>query len=233
MKLQSCTKGTCDLCKIILPEWLSILQQNAKSFSIKKGGIILKQGDKVDGIYFISEGYCKVHKKWGDKELIVRFAKNGNIIGHRGLGKIKNFPISATALTNMQVCFIPLQIFKLTLQTNTQYLLAFSEFLISELQNTETHFQHLMNFNAKEKIAYSLCFLFYNFGEPLTNTINFPITKQDISAYIGIAYETAFKEISLLLEEGIITYENKYFKILKIEYLENIVQLAQENFTRH
>ena len=34
----------------------------------------------VTAMYFVYEGATKVHKKWGDKELIVRFAKKGHIV---------------------------------------------------------------------------------------------------------------------------------------------------------
>ena len=39
------------------------------------------------GIYFVTSGTVKVHKKWGtEKEIILRFACKGDIFGHRGLG---------------------------------------------------------------------------------------------------------------------------------------------------
>jgi CRP/FNR family transcriptional regulator len=42
----------------------------------------------VAGVYFVYKGIVKVHKQWGDKELIIRFANQGQIFGHRGLGII-------------------------------------------------------------------------------------------------------------------------------------------------
>ncbi len=41
----------------------------------------------MTGIWFINRGKFKVHKQWGeDKELIVRLARDGDIVGHRGMG---------------------------------------------------------------------------------------------------------------------------------------------------
>ena len=43
--------------------------------------------------------------KWSDdKELIIRFAANGAILGHRGLGSKMVYTVSATALEPLVVC---------------------------------------------------------------------------------------------------------------------------------
>jgi CRP-like cAMP-binding protein len=51
--------------------------------------LFFTEDEEVKGIFFINKGKAKVHKQWGDKELIVRFAGQGDIVGHRGLGKKK------------------------------------------------------------------------------------------------------------------------------------------------
>ena len=52
---------------------------------VRKGKTIFKEGDPVEGIYFMYTGWVKIHKEWTHpKELILRFAGAGEIIGHRG-----------------------------------------------------------------------------------------------------------------------------------------------------
>lgn len=54
-----------------------------------------------------------MHKKWGDdEELIVRFAKKGDIIGHRILSNDISYPVSATAIEPVTTCFIDLDFLK-------------------------------------------------------------------------------------------------------------------------
>ncbi|WP_438871805.1 Crp/Fnr family transcriptional regulator, partial [Pedobacter panaciterrae] len=116
---KACDLQSCLMCRLVLKEWKLPIENHRKNFLVKKGEVIIKEGDPVNGIYFVNKGKVKIHKTWGDKELIVRFASNGAIIGHRGLStKSAIFPISATALEATSVCFIDLDFFMSTLKIN-------------------------------------------------------------------------------------------------------------------
>ena len=100
------------MCKNCKPEWLKAIEANRQSLHFKKGEALFHEGDPVTGMYFIYSGVVKVHKKWSDdKELILRFAKKGAIVGHRGLGNDTIYPITATALTATDICFVDLDFF--------------------------------------------------------------------------------------------------------------------------
>src|SRR5258708_34059437 len=102
-----CDLKSCFMCRLCLEEWKPAITAYKKNFYYNKGELILEEGDKVKGIFFVLKGSVKVHKKWGDeKELIIRFAKEGGIFGHRGLGDDAVYPISATALEPTTVCYI-------------------------------------------------------------------------------------------------------------------------------
>ncbi len=74
-------------------------------------------------MFFINKGLVKVHKRWdAEKEMILRFAGDGAIVGHRGLGGDTIYPVSGTALTNTGVCFVNIDFFTATLKTNAAYL---------------------------------------------------------------------------------------------------------------
>jgi CRP/FNR family transcriptional regulator len=93
--LRGCNLEKCFLCSNTVPEWRETIGLHKQNLKFKKGGVIFSEGQPVTGIYFVYEGTAKVHKKWGgDKELIIRFAANGAIMGHRGLG------------SKMTACFI-------------------------------------------------------------------------------------------------------------------------------
>ena len=97
----------CFLCKHCLPEWKGAIEANKQSIRYKKGQSIFREGESVDGIYFIESGAVKVHQSWGsNKELILHFAGAGDVVGHRGQGNDAVFPISASALENTSACLI-------------------------------------------------------------------------------------------------------------------------------
>src|SRR6476661_6821782 len=95
----NCDLSSCFLCRLSLPDWLPAIEKNRVELKSKKGELIFEEGSAVQGMYFVTSGLVKVHKHWGSsKELIVRFATGGDIFGHRGFGKERIFPVSATAL---------------------------------------------------------------------------------------------------------------------------------------
>src|SRR5215203_4647831 len=109
---EHCDLQRCYFCQTVLKDWIPAVGANRLNFKFKKGEPLFREGEEVKGIYLVYSGTVKVHKKWsGDKELILRFANNGAIVGHRGLGGDNYYPMSATALEPTTVCFIPLEFF--------------------------------------------------------------------------------------------------------------------------
>ena len=95
---KECDLKGCSFCKFCLKEWLPAVDMKRQTLQANKGELLFTEGEKVTGIFFVYEGAVKVHKKWGEKELIVRFAKKGDIVGHRGLGNDNYYPVSATSI---------------------------------------------------------------------------------------------------------------------------------------
>ncbi len=120
---QKCIFDKCILCRVCIPEWLPAIEHNRNNLTFKKGERIFSEGEEVNGVYFIYSGKVKVHKKWGEgKELIVRLATEGDIVGHRGIGGDPIYPVSATALEAVTVCYINLGFFLATLKANHEFL---------------------------------------------------------------------------------------------------------------
>src|ERR1700722_6136693 len=120
-KAHNCDLETCFLCQRCLPEWKPAILAHRKDLQFKKGEQIFKEGEPVMGIYFVTAGTVKVHKKWGtEKEIIIRFARKGDIFGHRGLGPSDPtvYPISATAIEPVTACFFDLAFFQASLKVN-------------------------------------------------------------------------------------------------------------------
>ena len=121
-----------------MPEWVPAIELHKQVLTFKKGEVIFKEGEKVKGIYFLNSGNAKVHKYWAQgKEMILRFAKQGDILGHRGFGNTDVYPVSATALQNVSACFIETDFFLKTLKVNPDLTLMLMMFYSGELQEAE------------------------------------------------------------------------------------------------
>lgn len=225
-----CDLKSCLLCKLCLKEWIAAVEVQRQNFSFKKGETIFNEGDRVTGIYFIYEGVVKVHKHWGkEKELIVRFAKKGDIVGHRGLGKENFYPVSATALEPTTVCFIDLDFFRASLKVNHDFIYELMMFYAKELQESERNMRNLAHMPVKGRIAQSLLSLKEKFGVSEDGFLNITLSRQDIASFAGTTYETVFRILNEFIAENIIVVEGKDLAILSEERLVSLTRQTNNN----
>jgi CRP-like cAMP-binding protein len=217
---KGCDLKSCNFCTGCLPEWLPGIAAARKTFDFKKGELLFEEGAAVTGIYFIVSGKVKVHKRWGsDKELIVRIAGDGEIVGHRGVGKKSVYPISATALEPVTACFIDLEFFYASLKVNTEYALKLLLFFAAELQDSETNMRNLAHMQVKGRIAAALLRLKEQFGSDASGCLNVQLSRQDLASFAGTTYETAFRILNELIAENSIGVAGKNILILNEERL--------------
>jgi CRP-like cAMP-binding protein len=217
---EGCDLKSCFFCKGCLKEWIPAIEANRKTFEIKKGEFLFKEGDAVTGIYFVNDGKVKVHKKWGnDKELIVRIANKGAIVGHRGLGSNTIYPVSGTALESAKICFIDLDFFQTTLKVNYEFTYQLMMFFADELQESERKMRNLAHMHVKGRIAQALFTLKEKFGVTKEGYIDIILSRQDLASYTGTTYETLFRIINEFIENDIITVTDKNISIINAEKL--------------
>lgn len=221
----SCNLNTCFLCKNCLPDWIPAIGVYRKNFEVKKGEQIFKEGDSVTGIYFIFKGTVKVHKSWDkEKDLIIRFAKPGDMLGHMGLGKNPVFPVTATALEPVVLCYLDLAFFESTLNVNPGFTYKLMRFFADELQESEKRMRNLAHMSVKARIAQAFLALKEKFGTDNSGLLGIEITQQDISSFAGVSYETLFKVNQELKKLKIIEINGKSVFINEQGPLEEIVK---------
>ncbi|HET9744116.1 MAG TPA: Crp/Fnr family transcriptional regulator [Chitinophagaceae bacterium] len=214
---KKCDLRTCSMCRGCQPEWLKAIDSNRKMLHFYKNDVVFKEGDTVKGMYFIYSGFVKVHKQWGDeKELILRFAKQGAIVGHRGLGDDTIYPVSATTLSPADICFVDLDFYTATLKVNPGYLFELMMFFASELKESEKRMRNLAHMNTKGRIGQALLTLQKKFGKDADGFIDIDISRQDLASYSGTTYETLFKMLNELAEESSIRLNGKKIQILTL-----------------
>ena len=160
-------------------------------------------------------GKVKVHKRWDDeKELITRFAQPGDIIGHLGLGNDPVYPVSATAIEQSMVCYIALPFFESTLNVNPQLTYSLMKFFANELQESDKRMRNLVHMPVKERIALALLTLKKQFDINPEGSIAIELSRQDLSSFAAVSYETLFKVINEFLLNGFIEVTGKSFRLI-------------------
>jgi CRP/FNR family transcriptional regulator len=220
-----CDLQTCLLCRLCQKEWIPAVDAHRTNFNVPKGEVIFREGDEVKGIYFVYEGTVKVHKHWGeDKELILRFAKKGAIIGHRGLGQDLLYPVSGTAIEPTTVCFVELPFFQASLKVNHDFLYELMQFFATELKESERNMRNLAHMQVKGRIAQALRTLEEKFGTAEDGFIDITISRQDLASFAGTTYETVFRTLNELAEQDIIRVMNKRIMIYNKDLLESFIK---------
>jgi CRP-like cAMP-binding protein len=228
MKDDPCDLSSCFLCTYCIPEWKEVIAVRKKTISFKKGEVIFKEGDKVNGIYFLYSGAAKVHKQWvDDKELIIRFTRAGDILGHRGLSAGELYPVSATALADSKACFITNSFLETTLRADHAFTYRLMQFYSAELQKAEMRMRNLALMEVKGRISETLLELLDIYGKSKDHHITVPVTRQDIAAYSGTTYETVFKFLKVLTTAKIISASGKSIRIIDENKLRKIVENAK------
>jgi CRP-like cAMP-binding protein len=228
MKNETCNVSSCFLCSHCIPDWKELIAVKKKTLRFKKGEQLFSEGEKVTGIYFMYSGSAKVHKQWIDqKELIIRFTKAGDILGHRGLGAGDLYPVSATALEDSKACFISNNFLDTTLKADHAFTYRLMQFYAAELQKAEMRMRNLALMEVKGRVAESLLELLAVFGTNKSKYISVPVTRQDIAAYAGTTYETVFKFLKMLINAKIISASGKSIRINNADKLRGFIKNAK------
>lgn len=220
----ACGLDQCFLCRHCMPEWGEITAGHKRTLIFRRGKPLFSEGDPVTGIFFLYSGVVKIHAPWVDgREMIMRFARSGDIVGHRGLGGHTAYPVSATALEDTVACFIHNEFLELSLKANPSLTYTLMHFYCTELQKAEKRMRDMTHMEVKGRIAGALLDILVGFGTLADGTLALKLTRQDIAAYAGTTYETVFKFFTELTASEVIATSGKDIQILAPERLEQMV----------
>jgi CRP-like cAMP-binding protein len=212
--------NSCFLCKNCLKEWIPAILAHKKNYKVKKGEVVFREGDPVKGIFFVTSGVVKVHKRWGaDKELILRFASDGMIFGHRALGGNGTYSISATAVQPSIVSYVDMEFFEATLKVNASFTYDLLMFLAQDLRISERKMRNLAHMPVKGRVAEALIMLKDQFGLTEAGFINIELSRQDLASFSGATYETVFRVINELIQDGLLVLSGKSISISNYDQL--------------
>ena len=96
-------------------------------------------------------------------------------------------------------------------------------FFANQLQEKDKKMRDLVHMSVKARIAQSLISLKNQFGETEEGYIAIELSRQDLSAFAGVSYETLFKVIVELTDQEVVQTHEKRFKINREDDLTLII----------
>ena len=202
-------------------EELCELNLSKTSNNFKKGQTIFSEGAVAHGIFCVNSGKIKISQSGDEgKEQIVRFAKEGDILGYMSILSGDKYSTSATALEEATVCFIPRITFFSLIGKNPHLSLEIMKLLALDLKKAEHTITDMSQKPIRERMAVALLFLKETYGyEKDTSTINVSLSREEIANMVGTSRESATRLLSEFKEDGILELDNKKIKILNQDKL--------------
>ncbi|MBP1839797.1 Crp/Fnr family transcriptional regulator [Formosa algae] len=202
---------------------------NHKStLQIKKGQQFIIEGAPVNGLYFVKSGKVKVFRTGiNGKEHIVRFANDGEIIGHRGFGTADSYSIGAIALEHTVLCCFSKQMLQEVLYENPRFSYDMMLFYANELNRSEAKVKSLSQMTVRERVADMLLYINRKFGST-NGFLNLPLSRKEYADYTGTSDEQIIRIFSALKKEKLIIASGKKIGIYDIDGLKN--EISAHNF---
>ena len=195
---------------------LDALSSSKSGQRFRKGETLYIEGDTPAGLYCVSSGNIKVFKSGRDgKELIIRFARPGDIVGYRALLSGESHANSAAAIGDAHVCFVPRAAFFSVATDSTSLTARLFSLLSQELRAAQDRILGMAQRPLHERVAETLLFLHESFGLELDGrTLNVRLTRREISDVVGSATESVIRTLSDFKRDGVINIKGKAIEIL-------------------
>jgi len=223
----TCQTLGCSVLQNCTPECLGEISSEKRCFVYMKGQRILMEGVESDGVYFINTGKVKVFKSdKDDKQLILRFAKSGEILGFCSMDERREQPVSAMALDDTVICYLDNKVFMRIIRDNPEFALGLLKFYNEELMEVENKSLKLARMNVPGKVADALVTMYEAYGTNGNNrTLNLALSRQDIANLAGTTKEQVSKSLSEFKSKGLINTKGKQIDILNFEALNVMAQV--------
>ena len=105
---------------------------------IKRGEILFNEGDHVNGVFCIKDGVCKVSKmSENGRDQVIKLIKKGDLLGERSLITGGPANLTARALNDMEICFIPKEEIVRDLKRNNNFTMSMLKDLAESLRNAD------------------------------------------------------------------------------------------------
>jgi CRP-like cAMP-binding protein len=190
------------------------------TFRCNNGQQFILEGAPVSGLYFIHSGSVKVYKHTANKDSqIIRFSKEGEIVGHRGFGTNYVYDISASALSDAILCNFTSEVLIEMLHKAPPLMFDFMLFYADQLQKSEANAKRFAQMSIREKVINGLLFIYRKFGQS-EGYINIVLSRKDIADFAGTSMDQVIRVISALKKEGLLSVAGKKLGIIDVPKFE-------------
>ena len=186
------------------------------SYTIKKGEPIFEEGETLKGVFCIKDGVGKLSKLSSNgKDQIVKLVKSGELLGQRSMISEESANLSAIALNDMEVCFIPRKEILGFFDKNNEFSMNVMKTICGDLKEADDHMVSMAQKSVKSRLAETLIYLEDTFGKNDDGSLYLQLSREEIAGLIGTATESCIRLLSDFKKLGYIDLVGKKIIVLK------------------
>lgn len=209
-KCEQCIVRQFSSLKALNKEELLRMAECKTSHTIKKGEPLFEEGETINGIYCIKDGVCKLSKLSANgKEQIVKLIKSGELLGQRSMISDEPANLSAVALEDMEVCFIPKSEVLGFFNLNNQFSMNVMKSICGDLKDADDQMVGMAQKTVKQRLAETLLYLENTFGKNEDGTLHIQLSREELAGIIGTATESCIRLLSELNKSQLIEITGK------------------------
>jgi CRP/FNR family transcriptional regulator, polysaccharide utilization system transcription regulator len=218
-----CKQEITTIFKKLSTEQIEYLNANKSCSVVKKGKILYQEGNRITGVFCINKGILKIYKTGTEgKEQIIKFAKEGDIIGYRSVINGEAACTSVKILEDAVLCHISSADLYHLLRENSEFGIELLQIACSELGEANNYITDIAQKSVRERLAEILLKLKDEFGLNDEGLINVALTREELANIIGTATESVIRLLSEFKTEGIVELQGRKIKLLNIAKLKKI-----------
>ncbi|MEC5165998.1 CRP-like cAMP-binding protein [Flavobacterium sp. PL11] len=224
-KCEQCIVREVSSLKALTKDELITISKCKTSHTIKKGEVIFEEGENVNGIFCIKDGICKLTKLSANgKDHIVKLVTKGELLGQRSMISEEPVNLSAVALEDMEVCFIPKTEVMRFFEKNNQFSMNVMKNICGDLKEADDHMVNLAQKTVKERLAETLLYLNDTFGKNEDNSLKVQLSRDELASMIGTATESCIRLLSDFKKLELIELHGKKIILKDLPKLKKIAE---------
>lgn len=224
-KCEQCIIRQFNAMRAMTHQELSKVSSSKEIRKIKKGDLIFKEGDALNGVFCVSRGISKLSKlSENGKSQIVKLAGKGEILGQRSLIAREEANLTAEAIDDMEICFISKEHILEPLNRNNEYSTEMLRHMANELKEADDVIVNMSHKSVKQRMAACILYMSDMYGSDSEGFLKLILSREDIADIVGTATESAIRMISDFKKLGLIKTSGKRIKIVDFRELQSMAQ---------
>lgn len=222
-KCEQCVVRQFSALKALSKEELLKMANCKTSYTIKKGESVFEEGEITNGVFCVKDGVCKMTKLSANgKDQIVKLAKPGELLGQRSMISDEPANLSAVALEDMEVCFVPKNEIMQFFNQNNQFSMNMMKTICGDLKEADDHMVSMAQKSVKERLAETLVYLEDNFGTNEDGSLRIQLSREELAGMIGTATESCIRLLSEFNKNGWVDLTGKKITIKNKSHLKKM-----------